>query len=84
MSPRLEKLQAACDLVADRRRAGVAAADIIAELVRDHGARHQVSQEPYSLRIAGVISTCTSSRDQGLLSNWIGTATRKLMAARLG
>lgn len=78
-----EKLQAVCNLIADRQRAGVDAAAIVAELVRDHGARYDTRWDANRLRVAGISASCTWSKDAGLLSNWSKTATLRLAAAAM-
>lgn len=54
--------------------------DIINGLVEHHGATYRTDRDPYLLRCAGVTSTCTTSRDEGLLSAWRRLATVKIMA----
>lgn len=74
------KLQAACDLVAKRKRDGAAPMSVIGELMRDHGASYDRRLDANRLRVAGVASSCTWSKDSGLLDNWTKTATLRLMA----
>ena len=78
-----EKLQAAADMVATMRRERADDGDIIAALVRRYGAIHNDRREPYTLRVAGVASSCTWSRDHGVLANWIRTATVRLAQANM-
>lgn len=82
MSPaQRQKLQAVCDHIEARRNANVRPDTIIAELVADHGARFNVRYDANRLRAAGVAVSCTWSRGDGLLNNWVRTATVHLMRA---
>jgi hypothetical protein len=74
-----QQLQAAMDLVLKRLGEKAAPAEIIAELVRDHGATYDPRGDAARLRCAGVASSCTWSRDVGLLDNWRRTAMNRLM-----
>lgn len=80
---KIAKLQAANDYAGEQLRLGTAAGDIIAGLVRDHGARFEDRQDPYRLRCAGVAASCTWSKSDGLLGNWQKTATSRLMKSAM-
>lgn len=59
-----------------------AASDLVAELVKDHGARLTKSLGGFRLAMAGVAATCTAG-ESGLLTNWINAAYRELDRRRL-
>ena len=52
---------------------------IIYLLEADHAATVSVKGSAYTLRAAGVVGSCTWSRDSGLLSSWRKNATVRLM-----
>lgn len=54
-----------------------AAKALVAELVKDQGARLTTPLGGYRLAMAGVTTTCTSG-ESGLLGNWILAAYREL------
>lgn len=73
------KLQTIWDLVAAKRRAGEDAKSIISHLVDHHGATYRDRYDGYALRAGGVASSCTYSAE-GLIGNWIKTASLRLMS----
>lgn len=80
MSPAMRaRLQAAFDHVGDRKRAGATAATIITELVQSHKATFNTMAWTNTLRVAGVATSNTASKDDGLLDAWMRRAATKLM-----
>lgn len=77
----IDRLQAAANFVGDELRTGAREEDIIQALIRVHGATVK-GWDPYRLRCAGVVGTCTWSKGVGLLNSWQRNATVKLMKAR--
>jgi hypothetical protein len=73
------RLQAAFDHAGERKREGATAATIINELVRDHRAAFRDGNGTYTLRVAGVQTSCTSSKDEGLLGAWKSRASVALL-----
>lgn len=55
---------------------------LVAELVKDHGARVTKPLGGFRLAMAGVAATCTAG-ESGLLTNWINAAYRDLDRRRL-
>ena len=79
MSAGNPKLQAAFDYVGKLTRARVEPAAILDGLVAHHGAVHRTRWDGSRVSCAGVVSTCTSSPDKGLLENWTNMARLRLM-----
>lgn len=79
-----EKIAAAGDrsamTFAQTRHAGHA---ILRDLAASEGANFRDTGNDYSLRLAGVRSTCTHGHF-GLLSNWQASARRQIAQAQVG
>lgn len=75
----LARLRAATACVLDGQRAGDTAEQIIQRLIAGHGATRRCSPQTNVLRVAGVATSCTWSRDQGLLDGWRRLAARKIL-----
>ncbi|SFR86833.1 hypothetical protein [Sphingomonas jatrophae] len=80
----IERLRAAVEFVQSERQAKRSADTIIAGLVERYGARHRSTGQEHQLRAAGVASSCTWSRDEGLLTNWERTAGLRLIGHAQG
>jgi len=78
------KLQAVADFVADERRKGTPAAEIISALQVLHKASYVLRPWTNTLRVAGVTGSCTWSNDDGLLDSWRRNAARRLAREREG
>lgn len=79
--PLRDHLQAAIDYV-QQARSGPSAtgpAAIIAGLQADHAASYRRSPITNTLRVAGVIASCTWSDGDGLLKAWERLATIRLL-----
>lgn len=74
-----DTLQKTWDLVAKRLQAGDDHEAILRDLIDNHGALYRRG-DPHRLRLAGIVSTCTSSVG-GLLHNWKNAASLKLIMA---
>lgn len=57
---------------------------IVAILMRDHGATLRKLAWTNTFRFGGLSSSCTADAGGGLLGNWRKLATLRLMAARAG
>lgn len=74
------KLQAAFDYANKAfKRDGARADTVIAGLAIHHGAKWKPRWDASRLSCAGVTATCTWSKDEGLLRNWLNTAGLRLM-----
>ena len=76
---RRARLVAALDYIAREKRAGTEPAIVVRRLVEEHGATHHVRAWTSTLRCVGVTTSCTSSRDKGLLENLTRLAHIHLM-----
>lgn len=84
MTPKaLEKLKAVQEVVWKAVEKGNLPADIIAVLVRDHGARLTLRPHTNTLRAGGVTATCTWSKDKGLLDAWRRKASHHIIMAQM-
>jgi hypothetical protein len=73
-----EKLAQVWQYATDRRQEGADAETVIAELQSKFGAIVRRG-DPNTLRVAGVVSSCTSDATRVLLSNWLNTANQRLI-----
>lgn len=74
----LARLKAAAAYVMAEVGKNTDAAEILAGLVKHHGAVIRDQASTNSIRCAGVAASCTWSRDKGLLKAWRKNATIKL------
>lgn len=82
MSPEaLDKLIIAAGAIAGMNIEGRTPAEIVADLVENHGAKLSQGGSGHQLRLAGVTGTCTWSADTGLLASWLGNATKRIKAS---
>lgn len=75
----LARLQAATGCVLEGRHAGDNAETIVQRLIAEHGATRRCSPSTNVLRVAGVATSCTWSKDEGLLNGWRRLAARKIL-----
>lgn len=74
-----KRLKAAWEVVAAARRDNTPAEGVIALLEKEHAAKRRQAGGAYHLRCAGVASSCTWSRDKGLLDGWYRNASLRLI-----
>lgn len=75
----LARLEAATATIHEMTRAGAPPAAIIDRLIAAHGATVKTSPSTNSLRVAGVVTSCTWSRDKGLIDGWRRLANRRIL-----
>lgn len=79
MLDQLARLEAATALIHDLIREGASYPTIVNRLIHEHGATVKTSPSTNSLRVAGVVTSCTWSADKGLIDGWRRLANRRIL-----